>query len=75
VTTSLTLGSPAALAVAPFTALLAYVVAVLHAPGDDLGRTTAAASGPAEQSPAEQDAEFPDDRPLVDVPPPGRPSA
>jgi LPXTG-motif cell wall-anchored protein len=75
VTTSLTLGSPAALAVAPFTALLAYVVAVLHAPGDDLGRTAAAASGPAEQSPTEEDAEFPDDRPLVDVPPPGRPSA
>jgi hypothetical protein len=38
VTTSLTLGSLPALAFAPFTALLAYVVAVLHAPGEDLGR-------------------------------------
>jgi LPXTG-motif cell wall-anchored protein len=39
VTTSLTLGSPPALAAAPFMALVAYVAAVLYAPGDDLGRT------------------------------------
>lgn len=39
VTTSLTLGSPAALAIAPFSALLAYVVAVLATPDDGLGRT------------------------------------
>jgi LPXTG-motif cell wall-anchored protein len=41
VTTSLTLNSPAAMALAPFTALLAYVVAVLHTPDDGLGRTDA----------------------------------
>jgi hypothetical protein len=39
VTTSLTLGSPPALAAAPFMALVAYVAAALYAPGDDLGRT------------------------------------
>jgi len=39
VTTSLTLGSPPALAAAPFMALVAYLAAVLYAPGDDLGRT------------------------------------
>ncbi|WP_324277433.1 LPXTG cell wall anchor domain-containing protein [Blastococcus brunescens] len=39
VTTSLTLGSPPALALAPFTALVAYVAAVLYAPDDGLGRT------------------------------------
>jgi LPXTG-motif cell wall-anchored protein len=38
-TTSLTLSSPAAMALAPFTALLAYVVAVLSTPDDGLGRT------------------------------------
>jgi hypothetical protein len=84
VTTSLTLGSPAAIAVAPFMALLAYIVAVLYARGDDLGRTAPAVSGhggrPAleqddELPTLEQDDELPDDRPLVDVPQPGRPSA
>lgn len=39
VTTSLTLGSPAALAVAPFMAVLAYVVGVLITDDDGLGRT------------------------------------
>lgn len=39
VTTSLTLGSPAAMALAPFAALLAYVAAVLYARDDGLGRT------------------------------------
>ena len=41
VTTSLTLGSLPAMAIAPFTALLAYVVGVLHAHDDGLGRTDA----------------------------------
>ncbi|MET0764569.1 MAG: hypothetical protein ABWY29_06860 [Blastococcus sp.] len=41
VTTALRLHSPAALAVAPFTALLAYLVAVLCSHDDSLGRTTA----------------------------------
>ena len=39
VTTSLTLGSPPAMALAPFGALLAYVAAVLYARDDGLGRT------------------------------------
>jgi hypothetical protein len=47
VTTSLTLGSPPALALAPFGALLAYLVPVLTAHHDDLGRTPEPA--PAEQ--------------------------
>ncbi|MBM7804769.1 hypothetical protein JOD57_000606 [Geodermatophilus bullaregiensis] len=38
VTTGLQLSSPQALAVAPFTALLVYVVAALFAASDDLGR-------------------------------------
>ncbi|MGZ4505797.1 MAG: hypothetical protein ACXVX8_12315 [Blastococcus sp.] len=42
VTTALTLGSLPALALAPFGAMLAYVVAVLYVRGDDLGRTGAA---------------------------------
>ncbi len=68
VTTSLTLGSPAALAVAPFTAVLAYVVAVLTTHDDGLGRTGEAlrgrssAAGPSVAGP---------ERPLVDVPPTG----
>jgi len=45
VTTSLTLSSPAAMALAPFTALLAYVVAVLYTPDDGLGRTQAPSGG------------------------------
>lgn len=39
VTTSLTLGSVAALALAPFAALLAYLVPVITVHRDDLGRT------------------------------------
>lgn len=38
VTTALTLASLPALAVAPFTAILAHLVAVVYARGDDLGR-------------------------------------
>jgi hypothetical protein len=69
VTTSLTLGSPAALAVAPFMAVLVYVVGAFTAHDDGLGRTdqTAfhggqlpSAAGPAVPGP---------ERPLVDVPP------
>ena len=52
VTTSLTLGSPAALASAPFTALLAYVVAVLCTPDDGLGRTDPTPPAPAEMAPS-----------------------
>jgi Protein of unknown function (DUF2567) len=73
VTTSLTLGSLAALAIAPFTALLVYVAAVLHAPRDDLGRTGAAAAAGAFEPPEAPDDDLSWQRPLVDVPPPGRP--
>jgi len=45
VTTALTLGSLPALALAPFGALLAYVIAVLYVRGDDLGRTGTATGG------------------------------
>ena len=67
VTTSLTLGSPAAIAVAPFMAVLAYVVAAVLSHDDGLGRTVVAppelsqpAIGPAVAGPG---------RSLVDVPP------
>jgi hypothetical protein len=72
VTTSLTLGSPAAIAVAPFMAVLGYVVRVVVTHDDGLGRTaerprrdeqSSSPGGPAVAGP---------DRPLVDVPP-GRP--
>lgn len=43
VTTSLSLSSGAAMALAPFGALLSYVAAVLYAPHDDLGRLPAPA--------------------------------
>jgi hypothetical protein len=70
VTTPLTLGSPAAIAVASFTAVLAYVLGVLTVHDDGLGRTGEAphageppsAVGPAATGP---------ERPLVDVPPAG----
>jgi hypothetical protein len=77
VTTSLTLGSLPALAIAPFAALLAYVVPVLSVPGDDLGRTGGGApvhegtplDGPDREAPG-----LSDERSPVDVPPPGRPT-
>ena len=62
VTTSLTLGSLPALATAPFTALLAYVVGALHAPGEDLGRTES--DGPVAQT--DDATAVADARPLVD---------
>lgn len=67
VTTSLSLGSPAALAVAPFMAVLAYVVAALTSHDDGLGRTADPAD-PGGQVPAYPVAPGPE-RPLVDVPP------
>jgi hypothetical protein len=78
VTTALALGSLPALAVAPFTAILAYVVAVLYTSGDDLGRTETAFPGGTGDTPGpwgDRDPAGNADRPLVDVPPPGRPSA
>ena len=71
VTTSLTLGSPAALAVAPFMAVLAYVVATLTAHDDGLGRAAEAAR-PGGQVPSAAGTAVPGpERPLVDVPPAG----
>jgi hypothetical protein len=71
VTTSLTLGSPAALAVAPFTAVLAYVVATLTSHDDGLGRTPEVAR-PGAQAPSTPGPPVPgSERPLVDVPPAG----
>jgi LPXTG-motif cell wall-anchored protein len=78
VTTSLTLGSLPAMALAPFTALLVYVVAVLYARGDDLGRTPEAPqAGDAVPlvAPDDPGSAAEADRPLVDTPPLGRPSA
>ncbi|WP_170182453.1 LPXTG cell wall anchor domain-containing protein [Blastococcus colisei] len=72
VTTSLTLGSLPALALTPFTALLAYVAAVLYALDDGLGRTESDAGGRAAS--AGGGALLPDERPLVDAPPPASPS-
>jgi hypothetical protein len=48
VTTSLTLGSLPALAVGPFTAVLAYVVAVLYVADDGLGRVSVDGHGGGE---------------------------
>jgi hypothetical protein len=75
VTTSLELGSLAALAVAPFMALVVYMAAVLYARDDDLGRVEpGAAPVPGEHVPSGGIPE-PAERLLVDVPPPGRPAA
>ena len=67
VTTSLTLGSLPAMALAPFGALLAYVAAVLYSPEEDLGRTSpmvgavedaasVASAAPGNTAPAEEPA-------------------
>jgi hypothetical protein len=74
VTTSLTLGTPSALAVAPFMAVLAYLVAALRTRDDGLGRTDAVPHAGGQQPDAAAPPAGPD-RPLVDVPPPGWPSA
>lgn len=71
VTTSLTLGSLPALALAPFAALLAYLVPVVAVHRDDLGRTPAP-TRTVESSPGATPGEL-DDRPLENAPP-GRPS-
>jgi hypothetical protein len=68
VTTSLTLGSLPALALAPFGAVLAYLVPVLTCHHDDLGRTPDPASSGG-TVPAPDSGEPDDDRPLVTVPP------
>jgi hypothetical protein len=75
VTTGLTLASFPALAIAPFTALLAYVVAVLTVSDDGLGRLEPEPGRRAEQPLPDGERPVADGRPLVDVPPPGRPSA
>jgi hypothetical protein len=74
VTSSLTLGSLPSLAVAPFMAILAYVLGVLNARGDDLGRTGTVTAPPASGATTTGDDALRWERPLVDVPPPGRPA-
>jgi LPXTG-motif cell wall-anchored protein len=81
VTTSLTLGSLPALAVAPFTAIAAYLVAVLYAPDDGLGRSEPHVDRPVWTPeseaglPVPDRRPLPDERPLPEGPPPGRSSA
>jgi hypothetical protein len=70
VTTSLTLGSPAALAVAPFVAVLAYVVGTLTSHDDGLGRPVEARV-PGARDPAAGSAVPDPERPLAEVPPAG----
>ena len=76
VTTALRLAGLPALAVAPFTAVFAYVLAVLAARGDDLGRVPDA-DVPAPDVPA-PDVPAPDvpapDVPAPDAPAPGAPA-
>jgi hypothetical protein len=78
VTTALHLAGLAALAVPPFAAVLAYLVPVLVARGDDLGRVPAGdpLAGLAPH-PAASDGAGPagDARDLVDAPPSGWPQA
>jgi LPXTG-motif cell wall-anchored protein len=57
VTTSLTLGALPALAVAPFAALLVWLVGTLYAKGDGLGRPTPATDAAAVAEPVEQQPE------------------
>jgi hypothetical protein len=73
VTTSLTLGSLPGIAFAPFAAILAYAVGVLHVADDGLGRPPGAPPPRAEASATDGDAG--EERLLVEVPPPGRPDA
>jgi LPXTG-motif cell wall-anchored protein len=74
VTTGLALGSLPAMALAPFTALLTYLAGVLHAPHDGLGRVEPAPAGSGWAALPDDEQAGQDTRPLVDVPPPGRPS-
>jgi hypothetical protein len=80
VTTALRLGGLPALAVAPFAAVAAYLVPVLTAHGDDLGRVPAAGdpgpgSGPEPSATADQASPPVSGLELADAPPPGRPQA
>jgi hypothetical protein len=75
VTTSLTLGAPPALAVAPFLALVAYVVATLHAAADDLGRVEPRAVGSATASPQPRDDASDADHLVLDAARRGGPEA
>jgi LPXTG-motif cell wall-anchored protein len=78
VTTALRLGGLAPLAVAPFTAVLAYLVPVLYTRGDDLGRVpTGGASGSGSPQKTHPDAIDPAGTgpDLIEFPPPGRPKA
>jgi hypothetical protein len=77
-TSALRLAALPALAVAPFTAVLAYVVGVLAARGDDLGREPLVAGpGAVPEAPATWAAGDPvnPDLDLVEAPPHGRPQA
>jgi hypothetical protein len=56
VTTALTLGSLPALVAAPFTATAAYLVGVIYAPGDDLGRVEPARRAEDPDRPADEPA-------------------
>ena len=64
VTTSLTFGSPPGLAMAPFAAVLAYLVGVLYVAEDSLNR-----SGAVEPPPTVGQPPLEEDRPLAEVPP------
>jgi hypothetical protein len=59
VTTALSLRALPALAVAPFTAIAAYLVGVLYASSDDLGRTEPASSTANPDCPVEEAAPAP----------------
>jgi hypothetical protein len=67
VTTSLTLGSLPGLAIAPFAAVLAYVVGVLYVAEDGLNRV----GDPAPPTWVGE-SPFEGDRPLAEVPPPAQ---
>jgi LPXTG-motif cell wall-anchored protein len=67
VTTSLTMGSLPALALGPFTAVAVYLVGVLYVADDGLDRTPDPAVPQAYLPPTDE----PDNRPMVEVPPPG----
>ena len=73
VTTPLRLGSVPALALAPFAALLAYLVPVITAHRDELGRTSDAAVD-GRRPPADSEMPLPDERALIDMPAPGSPA-
>jgi Protein of unknown function (DUF2567) len=73
-TTPLRLGGLPVLAVGPFAAVLAYLVPVVSARGDDLGRVPATSAPGGSLPGAPPDPFAPDpERDLVDAPPPGRP--